>query len=166
LSGVVELPSARPLSDGEGTVARDRTLVLGVALADVRADADGATLCDVVARTVARAVCDCRGAEDDLLVVGGCPDPTTTVPVMFVWIAQRNAKVPTLGKPTETLGALPICGFLGRSFAPDHGQVALESCWTHSTGCSYSVSRFSQVTVPPGSMDTLVGVQPLEMPFV
>ena len=87
-SSLLVAPSARPLSDGEGAVVRDRTLVLGVALADVRDDVDGATLCDVVARTVARAVCEVRGFTDGPLDGGGCPEPTTTVPVIVGWMEQ------------------------------------------------------------------------------
>lgn len=74
-------------------------------------DADGATDTDRVGVTEACVVgCaaeECRGVVDGVLDGAGCPDPTTTVPVIEVWITQRNAYVPTLLKVAETLWALP-----------------------------------------------------------
>jgi hypothetical protein len=44
--------------------------------------------------------------------------------------------------------------------APDHGHGEFEPLWSHWTVCGFFVSRFCQVTVPPGSRDTEVGCQP------
>jgi len=71
--------------------------------------------------------------------------------------------MPGLGNVTLTRdGWLNEDWRCGISRAVVHAQGALDELWSHSTVCGLSVSRFSQVIVPPTSISMYSGCHVME----